>query len=66
MCRATLCEYNDATQFTEILARQNGLDQPSIANFSIRFVLGVSGACNKTLNNPRHVIDTLERTVNCD
>ena len=54
-------------QFMEILARQNGL---GVADFPIHFVLGVSGACNKRCNNPRHVIDTLdskpdlERAVN--
>ena len=56
-------------QITEILAHQNGLNQPGVANFPIHFVLGVSGACNKRRNNPQHVIDTsdsepdLERAV---
>ena len=55
-------------QFTEILVRQNGLNQSGVANFPIHFVLGVSGSCNKRRNNPRHMIDTsdLERAVNSD
>ena len=59
-------------QFMEILARQNGLNQPGVANFPIHFVLGVSGTCNKRHNNLRHMIDTsdsepdLERAVNSD
>ena len=57
-------------QFTEILACQNSLNRSGVAKFPIHFVLGVSGACNKRRNNPRHVIDTsdsepdLERAVN--
>ena len=59
-------------QFTEIVLCKNGLNRSGVANFPIHFVLGVSGACNKRCNNPRHVIDTsdskpdLERAVNSD
>jgi len=62
----------EEAQFTEILARQNGLNQPGVANLPIHFVLGVSGPCNKLRNNPRHMIDTsdsqpdLERAMNGD
>jgi len=33
----------EEAQFTEILASQNGLNQPGVANLPIHFVLGVSG-----------------------
>ena len=33
----------EEAQFTEIFARQNGLNQPGVANLPIHFVLGVSG-----------------------
>jgi len=33
----------EEAQFTEIFARQNGLNQPGVANLPIYFVLGVSG-----------------------
>jgi len=62
----------EEAQFTEILVHQNGLNQPSVANLPIHFVLGISGPCNKLHNNPRHVIDTsdsqldLERAMNDD
>ena len=62
----------EGVQFTEILTRQNGLNQPGVAIFLIRFVLGTSGAYNIRCNNLHHVIDTsdsgpdLERTVNSD
>ena len=30
-------------QLMEIVVRQNGLNQPGVENFPIRFVLGISG-----------------------
>jgi len=62
----------EEAQFTEILAGQNGLNQPGVANPPIHFVLDISGPCNKLHNNPQHVIDTsnsqldLERAMNGD
>jgi len=41
----------EEAQFTEILVRQNGLNQPGVANPTIHFILGVLGPCNKLHNN---------------
>jgi len=56
----------EEAQFTEILVRQNGPNQPGVTNLPICFVLGVSGPCNKLRNNPRHVIDTLDSQLDLE
>ena len=46
-------------QFTEILARQNGLNRPGVASkFPHTFCIGHFGGMHKRRNNLQHVIDT--------
>ena len=64
--RTTHCEYNDAKKNLSLI---HGLNWPSVANFPLHFVFGISGAQR---NNLWHMIvalesgPELERAVNSD